>query len=49
MDDKLQGAFDCMFGIPAKEDASEDYLAGYGRQYEYEQQEDAKSGSQEII
>lgn len=43
--ERLDGMLDCHFGQPPKENASQEYLDAYGKQYAREQMEDHKSGS----
>ncbi len=43
IDDYLQGGIDCKKGKPVKENASDQYLQGYGDQYELEQMRTAAS------
>lgn len=36
-DEYIQGFLDCVDGLPARDDMSEDYIRGYGDQYQMEQ------------
>lgn len=39
LDDYEQGAMDCIMGSEPEENASAEYLQGYGRQYEEDESE----------